>query len=458
MMSVSLPVVGAALTVAAYVGAAPGGASPAGPRAQVAPLLWGALAAIVAWLALALPAGRYATVRRGNAAAYAELDLALRAVEAQLPATAAPGDAAAEAWGYAKSARDQLDEAPAGLPWLSGVGYVTLWATVHRAQEAFIESQPDTVVVDWALQYELRLKDARIADADALAEKLRRAVAALSPACAPYLVGPPPAATRPTPPPATLAVRTGPGRAVAAFLLARPARPAALARPAPDQRATLAPSAGGRARDAGPADDKLAARLAVRRVVHAVNEFRDRRRAGLVRARNQLLRTVAFAGLLIYVLLALAILNRAPPLSITAAAAFYLVGASVGLFNRLYLDSQADTATEEDFGLSVARLLHTPLFSGLAAIGGVLLAAMLPASLTAGAVSPPGADTAAVATVLPTLDQVFNLQRYPFGFIVAAVFGLTPSLLISRLAQPIEQYKRDLRSTETQQGSTQPGT
>ena len=45
----------------------------------------------------------------------------------------------------------------------------------------------------------------------------------------------------------------------------------------------------------------------LRRVAHALNEFRDECRLGLVRARNQLFRTVLATSLVCYLLLALAI-------------------------------------------------------------------------------------------------------------------------------------------------------
>jgi len=58
-----------------------------------------------------------------------------------------------------------------------------------------------------------------------------------------------------------------------------------------------------------------------------------------------------------------------------------------------------DTTTEEDFGLSVARLLHTPLFSGLAAIGGVIFAAMLPDLFNPGLAGQPAVAAGARAEI-----------------------------------------------------------
>ena|SRR5436309_14798417 len=69
-----------------------------------------------------------------------------------------------------------------------------------------------------------------------------------------------------------------------------------------------------------------------------------------------------------FTLAALAVIANAPHPSLIAATAFFLVGAVVGLFKQLYLDASTETATD-DYGLSTARLSHTPLFSGLAALG-----------------------------------------------------------------------------------------
>jgi len=142
-----------------------------------------------------------------------------------------------------------------------------------------------------------------------------------------------------------------------------------------------------------PPDDLIARRL-IRQVRRAINEYRDDRRLALVRARNQLLKTIILTALVTYLLVALAVLSGVPRPAFTSAIACFLIGATVGLFNRLYLDASTETAVE-DYGLSAARLLHTPLLCGL-----------------------------------------------------AAVFGLTPSALISRLQSEAEKYKSDLKSSE----------
>ena len=54
-----------------------------------------------------------------------------------------------------------------------------------------------------------------------------------------------------------------------------------------------------------------------------------------------------------------------------------------------------------------------------------------------------------LSPVLPHLGNIFNLDDRPFGLVLAAIFGLSPTVLISRLQQEAEKYKADLKSTES---------
>ena len=81
----------------------------------------------------------------------------------------------------------------------------------------------------------------------------------------------------------------------------------------------------------------------------------------------------------------------------------------------LYNQSKTDTSID-DFRLATARLMAAPLYSGLAAIGGVLV-----------------------------VQQ--NLALNVANILIAAAFGLTPSLLTSAIQKEADQYKTDLKST-----------
>jgi hypothetical protein len=135
------------------------------------------------------------------------------------------------------------------------------------------------------------------------------------------------------------------------------------------------------AASAGGIDPKKVARAVLRTVRRSINEFRNASWNGLIVARNHLLETMGYTGMTVFVLLAIAIIWEAPRTSVFGASVFYLVGATMGLFDRLRRESQAEVAIE-DYGLSTARLVTIPLFSGLGAVGGVLLVAMLPFSST----------------------------------------------------------------------------
>ena len=117
---------------------------------------------------------------------------------------------------------------------------------------------------------------------------------------------------------------------------------------------------------------EMQGRSILREVRHALNEFRDSRWEAIVRVRNQFVCTMILTGLTMYVLLEFTILAGVPQAAIIAATAFYLVGALVGLFGRLYNESQTSNSID-DYRLALARTVATPLFSGIAAVGGVML-------------------------------------------------------------------------------------
>jgi hypothetical protein len=111
------------------------------------------------------------------------------------------------------------------------------------------------------------------------------------------------------------------------------------------------------------------------------------------------------------------------------------------LFRLLHSAGQADTVREADYALSTARLLQTPLLSGIAGVGGVVVTA-LAAKLTGGAV--------------PTLSKSFDLGAQPYKLLLAAVFAFTPTLLISRLQGDAEKSKQDLQGSQSAGGRRKP--
>jgi len=194
-----------------------------------------------------------------------------------------------------------------------------------------------------------------------------------------------------------------------------------------------------------------AARATLRQVRRAINEYRDSLRAGLIRARNHLFVTAIYASLNAYALLGVAMIWGVSRSAILAATAFYLIGATVGLFRQLQLASSA-TTTQEDYGLESMRLIQTPLFSGLAAIGGVVLLSIVPALTPAASSSAKQTST----NPIPPLENIFDLGTNEKGLVIAAIFGLTPTLLVARLRAQSEGLKSGLKSSELG-GETTPG-
>lgn len=181
------------------------------------------------------------------------------------------------------------------------------------------------------------------------------------------------------------------------------------------------------------------ARLELRTVRRAINEFREARQEGIIRARDDMLETAITVLGAVSVLLIFGFASGVSRDTIQATIIFFFFGAIIALFKRLTSDSTPTLSLEEDYGLSRVRLwAYTPLVSGLAAIGGVILFAAMPsifARLTGSQQTGSG------------LQELFNLDN-PLAFLGAAVFGLAPTLLPATLEKYIERISGELDSTE----------
>jgi hypothetical protein len=300
------------------------------------------------------------------------------------PTVPAPCVRAAEHVAYLENVVSE--SAQAGLPWFLGTGYIDAWRRLHAIDEAVLFIEPTPLVLLDAFSDEIRLQGSNIPQSQALLKRLRLAVLSLSEKAAHYLSEAPPR---------------------------------------------------------GEASSESEARAALVQVRLAITEFRDSRREGLVHARNRLFATVIFAGITGCVLLYVAILSGAPKSSIVAVSAFYLVGGVVGLVRQLQIASAEEAGSQDDYGLGVVRLIQTPLFSGLAAVGGVVLV-----KLTQG--------QGAGSTAAFSLGTTFNLAKNPYGLVAAGFFGLTPALLLAGLQQRIDQYKTDLSKSGSSQSQPSP--
>lgn len=348
-------------------------------RSPAQNFLLGTAVGVAAWLVVAVPLRRLASPRYANSGVYRELVARHKELASVAQTLAGTGDP--EAWATLQASLETVETSLAedgrggdGASWAGGAAYIVVFTVVHRAEQAMTKLLPEPDAVQQALFERACLMGSSIAHAQEQISRLERAIHALG--GAEYLS---------------------------------------------EQR-----------RGSPPADKRLA-RGIVQDAQAIVDDFRDTRRRGLVRSRNRLFATVVFTGLVAYGGLGLALLAGAGTTQIIAGATFYLIGASVGLFRQLRQAATSDTVTEEDFGLSMVRLVHVPLASGLAAIGGVVVTAYLTALNS--------------AQDVPSLATVFDISANPLGLISAAVFGFTPSLLASSLQSRAEKWKEELKSS-----------
>lgn len=300
-----------------------------------------------------------------------------------------------------------------GLRYVSATGYLDLWRLVYKCEELLFVLDDDVWAIKEAVYDDLRLTGSTIPNRDGLSAKLKTALAVLDPDAAQRYLEP--AVTQAAPAQATQPShsKASPTETPLQAVLQTAAK-------AVSQAISLA------GRQPPSDDESRRARAVLRDVRQAVNEDRGAQWCGIVRARNRLLRTALLAGLVAFLLLGLAILEHAPERALVGAGAFFLVGALFGLFARLYVEGKSDSASD-DYGLFEARLIAVPILSGLAGVAGVFLVAI--ATPVVGA---PVAAASGSAAATPLAD-IFDLSKYLQGVIWAAVFGLTPELVLKQL-------------------------
>jgi hypothetical protein len=312
-------------------------------------------------------------------------------------------------------------QSPTGLLWVLSTGYLNAWSLMHHAEEALIEFECIEEVVREAMHDKLAIQGSTISGKDELLDKLVQAVTVLDPAAEVYFKEHQPDKNSAVINELTEAFKQ---KAFKQLMVQNGLDSDIKSKPGPNAASV--------------------ARVALREVRSTLNDFRDKSREEIVRARNKLLASIALTGVVTHILLAIAILtsdmpdNKHPATAIMAAAAFYLTGAVTGLFGRFYRESVAGTATD-DFGFAIVRLVATPLLSGLAGVGGVLFTVML-AALGGSAVG----DTMHQQI---TLNSIFSLD--PRLLFAAAIFGLTPNLLIKGLQDKAQKYETDIQSSKT---------
>jgi hypothetical protein len=466
-------------TVAAYIAVHPAKANMAPPWfiwVHNLALLIGTLAGLLAWIVWAAYYRHLVTPNDQNASVYAQLARRVGELRTAYEAhhVSASDVAATQAHETIREHLKFMDSelglpngrcGKCGLRWVLATGYISLWQRLHSAEQALILVEtPDAVVRD-ALHDAQRLRSSNIPGAMDLVALLRHAATVLIPESNWYFGHMP--LLHPPLPPSPVTTGTVQTTTVASVGDSEPAAtgPVAMATQDLPQDATspvvvatqelpqeIATTNGHASNGRGPVEaaERRQARSAIYEVRRIIDEFRDSRWDALVRRRNHLLEAAVFTRITAYGLLGLVILTHALISTIVAVTVFYLVGALVGLFKRLQ-SASASGLSVEDYGLSTALLIETAPFSGLAAIGGVLITGLVGVAL-----SHPAGTTGAAATT--DLGSIFDLTKNQFGIIVAAIFGLTPNLLTANLQKAADQYKTDLKSTGSSTRSQSGGT
>jgi fumarate reductase subunit D len=300
------------------------------------------------------------------------------------------------------------------LTWVLATGYLDIWKKMHRIDEAFIYLEPRELVIRDALHDESCIENSTMNNREELLAKLRIAVTTLDAKAAKYL-------NQQAPRPASATGNS--------MMLGAPQPVGRIAIVNAQGKAITSTAAQKRPVCCDHVLGETQARAVIKEVRYALHQFRDDRWEKLVRVRNLLIKLNVFAAVFAYVLLEFAILAGASLETLKAATTFYLIGVVVALFKRLYDQSKSDVSLD-DFRLATVRIVAAVVFSGLAAVGGVLVQMFI------------------------ARDNSLGLSLSLQSIFVAAAFGLTPSLFVTAVQKQADQYKSDLKSTETSSGGT----
>ncbi len=334
-----------------------------------------------------------------------------------------------------------LYDSTARLPWVLGLGYAVAWFKLHRAEEALMEVEPLEMIVREAYHDYLAISNSGMNKSDELLDRLHIAVKTLDPGIADVV-----------PSKSPLADMVLELHGVAEGLQEVEEQVQKVSQQLANQSNTQGAKKEKRERERSPDEpsDEANARVTIREIRRTLNEYRDLLWGNLIRGRNRLMGGIFITGLATYTLLITTLLAASPVTgstsversAILAAAVYYIVGAIAGLFGTIYRESTmntSDTTDADDYGLTLARLIGTPLLSGVAGLGGALLYSTVVIQV---------ASNQSV-----TLTQIFTFNRIDY-LIAAALFGYTPSLIVQGLQQRTNKYLSDLQSSKASSASS----
>jgi hypothetical protein len=426
-----VPIVAVFLTVALFIvmSTAPGWQSAA----------WGCLITCILWLVLSIPLTALTSAKTVNPYNYGLIENRLSRLESRLYTlqTTTPEDqlkpyqrvALEEAYDNLSKLHDLMYRSTSRLPWVLAMGYINAWNWLHRTEEALIEIEPFEMVVSGAYHDFMAISNSKIENSKDLLSNLSVAAKTLDPAMASVFAASKPASAENE---ALEAIDEGINKIEQGVHQIATKLGVHLS----DNDVQAAKSD---KKNPSTPDKEANARVTLREIRRVLNEFRDNQRLGIVHTRNQLMASIFVTGFVIYALLSAAILPVLPGNSgsqleqatILTAVIFYIVGAIAGLFGTIYRQSTTSTGSD-DYGLSLVRLISTPLISGLAGIGGAFLYSIL--------------ITQVSSAQSNSLLSIFTLNRLDC-LVAAAIFGFAPNLLMRELQA--NKYVSALQSSET---------
>jgi hypothetical protein len=161
-------------------------------------------------------------------------------------------------------------------------------------------------------------------------------------------------------------------------------------------------------------------------------------------AKNVLLPKLAAGWTLTYLVLVVLLLARANLSAMVSASLFFLVGAIVGFVSDISQQSIRETAVE-DYGLSRARAAANVLISGVSAVLGVALVAVLGVSVLGNTLVPTASAAGTPPSLPNTWPPIFDWRHNLLGLVAAVAFGFAPSRLFDLLrtdqSRAVQQLK-----------------
>ncbi|GHO85279.1 hypothetical protein [Dictyobacter formicarum] len=301
--------------------------------------------------------------------------------------------------------------------WIIGTGYIKLWNLMNQAEELLITLEPIEKVLQDAIYDNMRLNQSNIANNDEWENKLRIALSAISESTIPYLTPALNSSVSTTDIGSNTLTPATPSHPSTNALPVQPVTPSPLLDKDQEPSNSIPPTD-------NIQNKQIQARAILQLIREMINSFNTNNWNGLITTRNRLMSTMMLVGLTTYIATQVAIIIHIKPQHLIGIIVIGLIGALVGLFGRLYQESQ--TANDiDDYGLGTARLIVVPLLSGLAAIIGVLI----------------------VAKVI-SFDDLYSIKSILSNFVVAATFGLTPNLVVNQLQKKSDQYTGNLKSMQ----------